>query len=213
MKKLLIVLTFFIAVAWFGHTFSKNFIVDPTFTKFLQYKGSLDLLQNSIWLICLRLHIVLSLLALIIGPIAFLKSTRSKNKVIHRTVGKVYIISIFINFFPGLFVSFYATGGLISTIGFICLNVAWFYTTYQAYRTIKAKRIQLHKEWMIRSYSLTLANTTIYVVTLLLNKALQLDYILSYQVAVSISWIVNLLIAQFIVLIIKENARKKPSLT
>jgi len=204
-KKSLMVFMFFVAIAWFGHTFSKNFIVDPAFTKFLAHKGSFHLLQNKLWFWFLRAHIFLSLLALISGPIAFLKSTRKKNKALHRLIGKIYMVAIFLNCIPALYVSFYATGGWSSTIAFILLNGAWISTTYIAYKEVRARKIQKHKEWMVRSYSITLANTTIYVLTLIFHNGLGLGYILSYQIAVWSSWMLNLCIAQGIIAIFNKK--------
>jgi uncharacterized membrane protein len=199
MKKVGTVILFIIAIAWFGHTFSKNFIVDPQFTKFLAHKDYLKLGEDWVWVLTLRIHILLALIALLSGPIAFLKKTRNGRKTIHRIVGKVYVLSVFINIFPALYVSFFATGGWISTTGFILLDLAWLITTYIAYQSIRNKNIGKHKKWMVRSYAVTLANTSIYIITLLLNSGIGIEYVASYQCAVWLGWILNLLIAQLII--------------
>lgn len=199
MRKLGIVLIFFVALAWTGHTFSKNFIVDPDFTRFLEHKGSFALAKDKIWTFFLRMHIILSLLALLSGPIAFLKSSRKKKAVVHKLSGRIYVLSILLNIVPALYVSFFATGGWISIIGFICLNAVWSGTTFLAYKKIRERRVIEHRKWMIRSYAVTLANTSIYILTLIFTSPFGLDYIPSYQIAVWLGWIINLLLAEAIV--------------
>lgn len=199
MRKWGIVFIFLVAVAWTGHTFSKNFIVDPEFTRFLEHKGSLDLAKDEIWTFFLRTHIVLSLLALLSGPVAFLKSSRRKKALLHKLSGRIYVLSILLNILPALYVSFFATGGWISVLGFICLNAVWSGTTFLAYKKIRERRVLEHRKWMIRSYAITLANTSIYILTLIFTSGFGMDYILSYQISVWLGWVMNLILAEGIV--------------
>jgi len=53
--------------------------------------------------------------------------------------------------------SFYAIGGLVSSISFFLLAVLWFYTTLKAYLKIKKGDIFQHKIFMQRSYILVLS--------------------------------------------------------
>ena len=194
MKRILIGALFFISFAWLLHTFSKNFIVDPMFSKFLSDK-TIPINQD-IWFIFLRIHIVLALVSLLTGPFGFVYKIREKKINLHRITGKVYIASIVLNFVPSLYLAFYATGGLISTLGFIFLDISWVLTTWMAYKTIRKKKVQEHRKWMIRSYTLTLANIQLYVLKTIFNNGLDINFEIAYPLSIWLSLLLSLLIAE-----------------
>nr|WP_245548515.1 DUF2306 domain-containing protein [Gracilibacillus lacisalsi] len=66
----------------------------------------------------IRLHIIFAIISLITGPLGVIKKLRIKSIQFHRWNGRVYVLSILLNFIPGVYVSFFATGGWLSTIGF-----------------------------------------------------------------------------------------------
>ncbi|MCF2943277.1 DUF2306 domain-containing protein [Paenibacillus tarimensis] len=90
------------------------------------------------------------------GPIGLNKRLRTKSLALHRWNGGIYLYSIVINFIPGIFVSFFASGGLLSTVGFLILNTLWLLSTILGVYYIKKKNIQLHSIWMTRSFLLSL---------------------------------------------------------
>jgi hypothetical protein len=143
-------------------------------------------------------------LALLSGPVAFLKSSRKKKALLHKFSGRIYVLSILLNILPALYVSFFATGGWISVLGFICLNAVWSGTTFLAYKKIRDRRVLEHRKWMIRSYAITLANTSIYILTLIFTSRFGMAYILSYQISVWLGWVMNLILAEGIVRRIKR---------
>lgn len=198
MRKFILTIVFIIPIMWVFHTFSKNFMVDPTFEKFLARKD--DILTNeSLWLLMIRMHIFLAIISLLTGPIGVLKKIRRTSIQVHRWNGRIYVISILLNFIPGIYVSFFATGGWISAVGFLILNSLWLYTTVLAYWNIKRKKVSLHSTWMTRSFFLTFANMTIYIVVLILHTIMNIPYSLSYTIAVWSCWILNLLLAEIFI--------------
>lgn len=106
------------------------------------------------WLLA---HIVCGIVATLIGPLQFIRAVRERNPLLHRTFGKAYIGSITIS----TIISFYLVStsqlGLAYATGLAFLGVAWLVTTWMAYFSIRKKNMQMHKEWMIKSYVLTLA--------------------------------------------------------
>ncbi|MFF2179104.1 DUF2306 domain-containing protein [Lysinibacillus sp. NPDC058147] len=197
MRKILIGALFFISFAWTLHTFSKNFIVDPIFSNFLSHKTFS--INQDIWFIVLRLHIVLALVSLFIGPFGFVYKIRKKKINFHRISGKIYIASIVLNFVPSLYLAFYATGGLISTLGFILLDISWLIATWMAYMTIRKKIVQEHRKWMIRSYTLTLANTELYVLKTIFNSGLGINVEIAYQISIWLCLLLSLLMAELFI--------------
>lgn len=198
MKKAYAVTVAFISLMWVLHTFSKNFMVDPSFETFIARKDQI-LEDESLWLIMIRIHIILAIISLITGPLGLIKALRVKSKNFHRWNGRLYVLSIILNFNPGVYVSFFATGGLPSTIGFLILNTLWLGTTILGYLSIKKKQVIMHRQWMVRSFFLSFANMTIYIIVAITHSAMDLSYSMSYTVAVWLCWILNLGIAELVI--------------
>ncbi|EON70692.1 DUF2306 domain-containing protein [Lysinibacillus sphaericus] len=183
-QKLLVIGLFIIAFMWIMHTLSKNFMVDPDFEKFLNNKD--EIISNpTVWAVMLRIHIILAVIALLTGPVGMMKSLRNKRLPFHRFNGRIYIFSIVLNFIPGVYVSLFATGGWLSTFGFLILNTLWLITTTLGYKSIKRKDIVRHSQWITRSFFLTFANTIIYIIVAVTHNGLNLSYGLLYYCCVA----------------------------
>lgn len=198
MKKFYAVSILFITTMWVLHTWSKNFIVDPNFTTFLAKKDQI-LANESLWVIMIQIHIILATISLLTGPLGIIKPIRKRSRRFHRWNGRLYVLSIVLNFIPGIYVSFFASGGWPSTIGFLVLNILWFGTTFLGYLSIKKKNVILHSQWMTRSFFLCFANMTIYVIVAITHSAMNLSYGISYTIAVWLCWMLNLGIAEFVI--------------
>ncbi|MFC3773829.1 DUF2306 domain-containing protein, partial [Paenibacillus sp. GCM10012303] len=180
------------------HTFSKNFILDPNIQSFLSKKDQV-IAKESLWVLMIRIHIALALIALLTGPIGILARIRQRWPALHRWNGRIYALSIVINFIPSLYVSFFASGGAWSTIGFIILNTLWLLSTIVGVRSARKRNIQMHSKWMTRSFFLSFANTTIYILVAILHYAMDQPYGFSYTVAVWACWILNLSLAEAVI--------------
>ncbi len=73
---------------------------------------------NPIWNISFYTHIYLGGIALLIGWTQFIKQLRVKKIGLHRRIGKIYILSVILSGIAGLYISFYATGGIVAKSGF-----------------------------------------------------------------------------------------------
>jgi uncharacterized membrane protein len=104
-------------------------------------------------------HITGGVLALTLGPFQFWQGFRNKYLKIHRWFGKVYIISILIASICSTYLAWTSALAVHWTwsVGLQGLALAWIVTVLMAYRSIMKRRIQIHKEWMIRSYVVTFA--------------------------------------------------------
>lgn len=188
----------FIAVMWILHTASKNFMVDPTFSTLLLNK-EVELPNVDLWVVMIKLHIVLAIIALTTGPLGLSKSIRKKRPVLHRWNGRIYVGAIVFNIIPGYYVSFYANGGVWSVIGFLILNTLWLLTTINGYRFIRKGQVRQHRIWVLRSFFLTFANLTIYLIVAIFHYGVGLPYGLSYTFAVWLAFILNLLLAELVI--------------
>ncbi|WP_422424874.1 DUF2306 domain-containing protein [Bacillus sp. PSXD-155] len=75
------------------------------------------------------------------------------------------------------------------------------------YNWVSKQKVILHSQWMIRSFFLSFANMTIYIIVAITHKVLNFPYGTSYTIAVWLCWILNLLIAELIIR--KKTSYKK----
>lgn len=124
--------------------------------------GFLRLKQNylhiKLWKAAFYTHVFTSMFTLIAGLTQFSNEILRNNKGLHRAMGKLYIIAVlFINFPAGMVMAIYANGGITSKIAFVILDSLWCIFTVKAFLAIKKGEITAHKQFMMRSYALTLS--------------------------------------------------------
>ncbi len=157
-----------------------------------------EIFSNIFWNLAFYIHIFLGGLALLIGWTQFSPKIRARKLNLHRQIGKVYVISSLLSALTSLYIAFYATGGLITSLGFICLSIIWFYTTLASYLHIKKGKIANHEKMMIYSYASCFAAVTLRI-WLPLLVILFNDFIPAYKIVACLCWIPNLLFALLIV--------------
>ena len=105
----------------------------------------------------LLVHIAGGTLALFIGPVQlWLGETRSKLAW-HRALGNVYLVGVSVGAAGAYYLALTTPSGWLYASGLVGLAVAWTVTTGMAYLAIRARAIEQHREWMIRSFVVTLA--------------------------------------------------------
>lgn len=153
-----------------------------------------ELLANQIWRTAFYGHISFGGLALLIGWSQFSKSLRSKHLSLHRTLGKVYVGSAMISGVFGVYLGFYATGGVIPALGFIGLGLIWLYTTGRAYTAIRKKDLSLHQGMMIYSYAACFAAVTLRIWLPLLTLTFG-EFLIAYKIVAWLCWVPNMVFA------------------
>lgn len=175
--------------------------IDMTSNGLLSSKGD-SLLSSSVYIFGFYSHIFLGGLALLIGWVQFSKKWRTKRIELHRFIGKIYLLAVLASGLSGLYISFYATGGVYTKLGFALLAIAWLFTSTKAYTSIKNKKVTQHQKWMIRSYALTFAAVTLRIYLPLLQQFL--DFSEAYAIIAWLCWIPNLFIAEIIITKVKQ---------
>jgi uncharacterized membrane protein len=156
-----------------------------------------ELLANTFWNIGFYTHIILGGLALLTGWTQFNSNFRNKNLTIHRRIGTFYVIAVTFSSIAGIYIGFFATGGLPASLGFICLGIIWFSTTVVAFVSIKKRQIEKHQKLMIYSYAACFAAVTLRIWLPLLTIVFG-DFITAYTIVAWLCWIPNLLVANLI---------------
>jgi len=96
-------------------------------------------------------HTLAGIFALLIGPINFSSRFRLRQLKLHRVLGRIYVLSVFIGAATGVAL---AAGrpGFPGTCG---QAAAWVVCTTAAFLTARNRQIVQHRQWMIRSYAVT----------------------------------------------------------
>lgn len=151
-----------------------------------------------IWYAMLYVHVAGSAAALAIGPFNLLQSIRNRHMKLHRIMGRVYMAGIAAGGLSGLYLAFEATGGAVSTAGFLSLNLLWLASAYMAVRTIRTKQVDLHRRWMIRNYALTLAGVTLRLWLGMFVAAFgEENFTHSYMIIAWLCWVPNAIAAEW----------------
>jgi uncharacterized membrane protein len=97
--------------------------------------------------------------ALILGPLQFWNQLRVYSKKIHRIMGLLYLLAILVSSCCALILAF-TTSYKVNWPYAFSLQVwvsVWIISTAIAYKAAIAGKVMLHKEWMTRSYIVTVA--------------------------------------------------------
>lgn len=102
-------------------------------------------------------HIVLGVIATLIGPFQFIPKIRNNYLKVHRKLGRIYIIATVLGGISGMYLAITSSVNLPYSVGLFMLGVTWSTSSIMAFISIKNRKVDLHKDWMIRSYVITLA--------------------------------------------------------
>jgi uncharacterized membrane protein len=96
-------------------------------------------------------HTVSGLAALLIGPLQFSSRFRQRHLNIHRVLGRVYVVSVFVGSFTGIALAV----GRPGLPGTSMQAAAWMVYTIAAFIAARNRQIAVHRQWMVRSYAVT----------------------------------------------------------
>ena len=148
-------------------------------------------------------HVICGIIATITGALQFLPIIRARNLALHRTLGKVYLSCVGVSTFISFRLVSQSQLGPVYATGLTMLGVVWFLTSGMAFLFIKNGDVTRHKEWMIKSYVLTLSFVCFRFVEDLLARAGISNFIERKVLMSWASWAIPL----FIVMVILD-ARK-----
>ncbi len=162
----------------------------------LRLSKSAALLGDVIWNIGFYGHVTFGGIALMVGWSQFSEKLRAKRLQLHRNLGRVYVVSALVSGCCGVYIAFYATGGYITTFGFLGLGIVWLLTTFKAYTAIKKGDIALHEGMMIYSYAACFAAVTLRIWLPLLTIAFG-AFLPAYKIVAWLCWVPNIIFAYF----------------
>ncbi|UIR57030.1 DUF2306 domain-containing protein [Sphingobacterium sp. SRCM116780] len=166
---------------------------------FLQIKQT-EITQIFWYKYAFYVHVAFAILALPAGFTQFNKVFLRKYPVLHKKLGYIYVIAILIFAAPsGFLIGCEANGGIIAQLAFTLLAILWFLFTLQAIWKAKQGNFIAHKNFMIRSFSLTCSALTLRYWKVVLVYFFHPNPMDLYQLVAWLGWVPNLLIAQWII--------------
>lgn len=105
-------------------------------------------------------HLAGGALAISVGLVQIWLGLTNRANKLHRVLGKVYGTGVLIGSIGGFYLALTIPGHLAYSSGLFMLCTAWVLTTGMALYAIRTRRIEQHREWMLRSYTVTFAFVT-----------------------------------------------------
>jgi uncharacterized membrane protein len=103
-------------------------------------------------------HMAGGLVAITTGLIQLWLGATQRTGSLHRNLGRVYLGGVAVGSAGAFFLALTIERRYFAyASGLFMLGTAWVLTTWMAYAAIRKRAIERHREWMIRSYTVTFA--------------------------------------------------------
>lgn len=177
---------------------SLQYIPYDTDVAFLRIKQ--DVINIPFYKLAFFTHVYTSVFVLPAGITQFSVYIRRNFPKLHRYNGWLYAAVVILLAGPGgLYMGIYANGGVISQISFVLLAVLWIVFTAAALLKAIKGDYKAHREFLIRSFALTLSAITLRAWKYLLVFLFEPRPMEVYQIVAWLGWIPNLIIAELII--------------
>lgn len=145
-------------------------------------------------------HVYSAIFVLLAGFTQFNHKILAQYPKIHRCLGYLYVGFVLLLASPsGIFIGWFANGGLVAKTSFIILGVLWFWFTLKALLLILKGKIFAHKKFMYRSFALAASAITLRLWKVILVYLFHPAPMDVYQIIAWLGWIPNLLIAEWLI--------------
>lgn len=148
---------------------------------------------------CFYAHIAAGMFCILSALLQFSTSIIKKRTSIHIWSGRIYVLVVLLIGAPtGMYMSFFAKGGVAERALFMFMALVWFYSTARGLETILKKNVLAHKQWMIRSYAMAMTAVTFRIYHILFFT-LGWDHLSNYEISLWISVLGNILFAEYFI--------------
>lgn len=178
---------------------SLQYIPYNTDVAFLRIKQ--DVIDIPFYKLAFFIHVYTAIFVLPAGFTQFSVYIRRNFTLLHKYTGWIYAVTVILLAGPsGFYMGLFANGGLVSQVSFCLLAVLWIYFTFMAILKAVQGDFKSHREFLIRSFALTLSAITLrawkYIIVLLFQPK-PMDV---YQLVAWLGWIPNIILAELIIM-------------
>lgn len=183
---------------WLMLKITLEYIPLGTNVSFLMIKQT-EVVERPEYLYFFYTHVYTNIFVLLSGFLAILrKDFGLKN--FHKNAGKIYIVLILFLAAPsGMYMGIFANGGIYSKISFVILGCLWWFSTYKAYQLAKQKQFKEHKQWMWRSFALTVSAITLRMWKVIIVYLFHPNPMDVYQIIAWMGWIPNIILIEYLI--------------
>jgi len=174
-----------------------KYVSFQTDVAFLQIKQT-EVQSVPLYIYVFYIHVITSIFTLLAGFTQFNSLITRRFPKIHVALGRIYVYTVLVVAAPsGIYIGWYANGGITSKIAFISLGILWWLFTLIGVLKIKRKNLILHSKWMHRSFALACSAITLRLWKVILVYLLQPSPMELYQIIAWLGWIPNLLLIEY----------------
>lgn len=198
----------YIRVAWllfFGYFFvlmvqlTLRYIPFDREVSFLQIKQT-EVSEIEAYLPIFYMHVYSAIFVLLAGFTQFNPKILSRYPNIHKWLGYLYVVFVLLLAAPsGIFIGWFANGGLMAKTSFVILGILWFWFTFKALQLILKRKIKAHKNFMYRSFALATSAITLRLWKVILVYLFHPAPMDVYQIIAWLGWMPNLLIVEWLI--------------
>jgi uncharacterized membrane protein len=145
----------------------------------------------------LVIHVVSSVVALLAGPLQFVRRIRTRWPAFHRGTGWAYVFGCAIGAPSGFVLALGSSAGPIAGGGFAIVAVLTVVFTWLALRAAIERRFDDHRDWMLRSYAVLAGGITLRLMLPFSILVLGYDFFPAYRIIAWLSWSTNLLLVEW----------------
>lgn len=140
-------------------------------------------------------HAVAASIALLAAPWQILSGVRRRWPATHRNLGRVYAAGVVVAGLAAFPMAARSFAGPIAGGGFASLAALWLTCTVQGVAAARARRLEDHRRWMLRSLALTFAAVTLRAY-LPVPPLLGWTFTDGYRLIAWACWVPNLLLVE-----------------
>ena len=144
-------------------------------------------------------HVYTSIFVLLTGFLAIIrKDFGLKN--FHRNAGKIYIFLILFLAAPsGIYMGIFANGGFLAKSSFVILGCLWWFATFRAYQLARERKFREHKQWMWRSFALTISALTLRIWKVIIVYLFHPNPMDVYEIIAWLGWVPNIILTEYLI--------------
>lgn len=143
-------------------------------------------------------HVLVAAVILLVGFFQIHPTFGLRWRNTHRILGRVYVGGVlFLSAPGGLVMSLFINRGPVVQASFVLQCTLWFIFTWIAYIRVRHRDILSHRQWILRSFALTLAAITLRIYVFLGSWSFDLTQPTAYATIAWLSWVPSLLICEW----------------
>lgn len=145
----------------------------------------------------LAVHTVSASIALLLGPLQFVRRIRTRWPAFHRATGKTWILACLIAAPSGFVLALGTSAGPIAGAGFAVSALLLPVFCWLGWRAAVERRFDEHRAWMLRAWALIAAAITLRLMLPFAGLVLGLSFYPAYRVIAWLAWLTNLALVEY----------------